>query len=316
MVVEAWADTARIESAAEINQFDLAFIVDTTGSMGGLIAAAQRRMVDMVDRLSTAGHVDLRLGIVEYRDHPPQDPLVYRVYQLTGELRQAKESINRLKAEGGGDVPEAVLAGVVAACRELAWRPHARRIAVLVGDAPPHGVGCGRCISARLSFGRNGRKCLSEGGRGGRDDLRCGADRRLPRFVSATEPTDRRNCFAPTDAIDQIQKVLAQEFGQLDFDRRVHDAWLTAEGPTVDPIADQIGVTPPRVAAAVSRLRPRVFGGGRSSLTVEDESMSPQRTRHPRRHSQHPADHSAPGLGEDLALCIEELIVKVPRFYA
>ena len=65
--------------------------------------------------------VDLRLGIVEYRDHPPQDTMVYRVYPLTGDLRQAKELINRLKPEGGGDVPEAVLAGVVAACQELAW---------------------------------------------------------------------------------------------------------------------------------------------------------------------------------------------------
>lgn len=37
-----------------INQFDLAFVVDTTGSMDGLIELAQRQMIEMVDRRSTA----------------------------------------------------------------------------------------------------------------------------------------------------------------------------------------------------------------------------------------------------------------------
>jgi hypothetical protein len=32
-----------------INQLDLAFVVDTTGSMSGLIAAAQRQMNTMVN---------------------------------------------------------------------------------------------------------------------------------------------------------------------------------------------------------------------------------------------------------------------------
>ena len=249
-----------VEPAAEINQFDLAFVVDTTGSMGGLITAAQRRMVDIVDHLSSAGHVDLRLGIVEYRDHPPQDTMVYRVYPLTGDLRQAKELINRLKPEGGGDVPEAVLAGVVAACQELAWRRHARRIAVLVGDAPPHGVGCGGdgfphgCPSGETVESASAKAeeaALTIYGLA----LTAACHDSFQRLSRLTGG----NSFATNDAIDQFQKVLTQEFGQLDFDRQVHDAWLLEEEATVDSIADQIGVTPPRVAAAVSRLRSRGF---------------------------------------------------------
>ena len=125
-----------------INQFDLAFVVDTTSSMQGLISAAQRQMVDMVDSLTQAGDINMQLGVVEYRDHPPQDTMVFRVYALTSNLKKARRTINGLKVNGGGDAPEAVFAGVVAACQQLKWRPHARRIAVLVGDAPPHGVGC------------------------------------------------------------------------------------------------------------------------------------------------------------------------------
>src|SRR5688572_15827975 len=100
--------TTAKSAAAEptINQFDLAFVVDTTGSMGGLIAAAQRHMIEMIHRLTAAVAVDLQLGIVEYRDHPPQDSLVYRVYPLTGDLERAKQAINGLHAQGGGDEPE------------------------------------------------------------------------------------------------------------------------------------------------------------------------------------------------------------------
>ena len=43
----------------------MAFIVDTTASMGGLIKAAQKRMVEMVDSLATAVDVDMQLGVVE-----------------------------------------------------------------------------------------------------------------------------------------------------------------------------------------------------------------------------------------------------------
>ena len=86
--------------------------------------------------------VDVRLGVVEYRDHPPQDTMVFQVHPLVGDFRAARKYLDSLRASGGGDEPEAVFAGVVAACRELSWRRHARRMAMLVGDAPPHGVGC------------------------------------------------------------------------------------------------------------------------------------------------------------------------------
>lgn len=124
-----------------LNELDFAFVIDTTGSMGLLIAAAQQQMIEIVDELSQAATVDMRLGTVEYRDHPPQDTVVYRAHEFTTDLAAARKTINSLRADGGGDAPEAVLAGLVAASQQLAWRPHARRIAILIGDAPPHGVG-------------------------------------------------------------------------------------------------------------------------------------------------------------------------------
>src|SRR5258708_8118722 len=125
----------------ESNEVELGFVVDTTGSLGGLIAAAQSQMIAMLEALGRAANINLWLGVVEYRDHPPQDTMLYEIYPLTEDLQRAQKAIRGLQAIGGGDAPQAVLDGVAAACRELAWWKHARRLMVLVGDAPPHGVG-------------------------------------------------------------------------------------------------------------------------------------------------------------------------------
>ncbi|MBV9228987.1 MAG: VWA domain-containing protein, partial [Chloroflexi bacterium] len=131
-------------STNELNALDLAFVVDTTGSMSGLIQTAKQQMIAMVDELLKTRKVAMRLGVVEYRDHPPQDrSFVFRSYPFTSNWKEAQKAINALTADGGGDGPEAVLDGVLAACRELQWRTFARRLVVLVGDAPPHGTGAG-----------------------------------------------------------------------------------------------------------------------------------------------------------------------------
>lgn len=51
-----------------------------------------------------------------------------------------KEQLNGLFAAGGGDGPEAMTAALKAAC-DLDWRPAAAKMAVLITDAPPHGIG-------------------------------------------------------------------------------------------------------------------------------------------------------------------------------
>ena len=123
-----------------LNDVDLCFVVDTTGSMGSFIQAAQRQLLDTIKQLSTYSNIDLQVGLVEYRDHPPQDTsFVTRIYPLTANLQEMQKCINKLKADGGGDAPEAVYSGVWDACEKIKWRPHSCRFILLVGDAPPHG---------------------------------------------------------------------------------------------------------------------------------------------------------------------------------
>jgi Mg-chelatase subunit ChlD len=246
-----------------INEFDLAFVVDTTGSMGGLIKAAQKQMVAMVDALANAVNVNMQLGVVEYRDHPPQDRMIYRVYDLTDNLKSAKKAIDGLKAEGGGDAPEAVFAGIVAACDKLSWRRHSRRMAVLVGDAPPHGVGypgdgfprgcpSGETIESVSAKAEEKRVTLYALGmtRACAESFEHISRMTGGRFFRADEADD---------AMEQMKQILEIEFGQLDFDREVNQVWESMTSPTVDSVAQQIGATLPKVASAVCRLQSRGF---------------------------------------------------------
>ncbi len=248
---------------AEINELDLAFIVDTTGSMGGLISAAQQQMVHMMYELLKAAEVDLRLGVVEYRDHPPQDKLPFRTHAFTGNLEQAQKTINTLKAEGGGDGPESVLDGVSAACSDLRWRKHARRIAVLVGDSPPHGVGgSGDAFPKGCPCGKTVESVTAEAEEAGVVVYALG----LTRDAHMVEAFTRLSTMTGGEffasgqgnaAIERLKAILVAEFGNLEFDRKVlaeHEAnpdWM------IDDLAERLESSRPRVAASISRLGSR-----------------------------------------------------------
>jgi Mg-chelatase subunit ChlD len=246
---------------SELNALDLAFIVDTTGSMGRLIGAAQQQMITMLNALTQAADVEIRLGIVEYRDHPPQDKLVSRAYPFTSNLQQAQAAINKLKAEGGGDGPESVLDGVTTACKKLQWRPHARRIAVLVGDAPPHGVGsggdgfpqgcpCGETIESVTAAAEEARITL----------YALGLTRSVTDSFSRLSNMTGGEFFEAGQgdkAIERLKAILVNEFGNLDFDRRVLAEQQANPDASIDDLVERLASSRPAVSAALSRLGAR-----------------------------------------------------------
>ena len=125
-----------------VGQVDVAFVVDTTGSMGPFIDAARAHIRRLAEEIAAAGALDLQLAVIEYRDHPPQETsFVTRPHPFT-DADGLQAALDLLIPAGGGDAPEAVLDGLVTAAN-LQWRPHADRLCFLVGDAPPHGYGEG-----------------------------------------------------------------------------------------------------------------------------------------------------------------------------
>ena len=123
------------------NLLDLCFVMDVTGSMGSYIAAAKQDIEAISDRLAASEGYDVRFGLVAYRDHPPQDQsFVTRQFAFSADVQVMKQNLSTLSANGGGDGPEAVEAGLKSAL-EAPWRDNAMKVVVLIADAPPHGLG-------------------------------------------------------------------------------------------------------------------------------------------------------------------------------
>ncbi|MFO0630990.1 MAG: vWA domain-containing protein [Polyangiales bacterium] len=122
-------------------ELDLVFLVDETGSMGSYIAQVREHLLALVQELKASPLCRmLRVGVVSYRDHPPQDrTYASKVLPLTDDIETVRRAVEKLTASGGGDGPESVTDGLYDLVR-LDWRPSAARAVVWFGDAPPHGV--------------------------------------------------------------------------------------------------------------------------------------------------------------------------------
>jgi Mg-chelatase subunit ChlD len=122
-------------------ELDLVFLVDATGSMGPYINEVKLRLLELIDALRASPLCrSLRIGVVSYRDHPPQDnTYASHVTPLTADIEPIRSAVLALSASGGGDGPEAVTDGLYDVVR-LSFRPASARAVVWFGDAPPHGV--------------------------------------------------------------------------------------------------------------------------------------------------------------------------------
>ncbi|KAH8114387.1 hypothetical protein DFH11DRAFT_1594067 [Phellopilus nigrolimitatus] len=124
---------------------DLVFVQDCTGSQGSYITSATRNIEEICAHIFHSGRLqeaeDMRVGLVAYRDHPPQDHTwVYKNFGFTSDISKVRQNLSSLYATGGGDGPEAVTAGLHQALT-MEWREHASKMVVLIADAPPHGIG-------------------------------------------------------------------------------------------------------------------------------------------------------------------------------
>jgi Mg-chelatase subunit ChlD len=119
---------------------ELVFVIDTTGSMGGLIEGAKQKVWSIVNEvMKSPSKPEVRMGLVAYRDHG--DAYVTQVTPVTRDLDNVYNTLMAYKAEGGGDGPEDVRQALAAGVHKVGWSPRSPNIAqilFLVGDAPPH----------------------------------------------------------------------------------------------------------------------------------------------------------------------------------
>lgn len=124
---------------------DLVFVQDCTGSQGSYITSATRNIEQICAHIFESGKLqspeDLRVGLVAFRDHPPQDhTYIVKNFGFSSDISKVQRDLSSLYASGGGDGPEAVTAALVEALN-MDWREFATRMVVLIADAPPHGIG-------------------------------------------------------------------------------------------------------------------------------------------------------------------------------
>ena len=96
----------------------------------------------MAISLQSSGQLEakgLRLGLVAFRDHG-DDYIVEDFGGFTSSVDKLKSNLSALEADGGDDGPEAVALALQRALA-LPWREDAAKLAILITDAPPHGIG-------------------------------------------------------------------------------------------------------------------------------------------------------------------------------
>jgi len=136
------ADTAAAPvpaSATAAPHIEVAFVLDTTGSMGGLIEGAKAKIWSIANQIIAAKPTPkLKIALVGYRDRG--DDYVTKVFDLSEDIDTVYANLTKFQAAGGGDTPESVNQALHEAVTKLAWSSNrdVLKIIFLVGDCPPH----------------------------------------------------------------------------------------------------------------------------------------------------------------------------------
>ncbi|HVO40438.1 MAG TPA: vWA domain-containing protein, partial [Spirochaetia bacterium] len=142
MVAAGLVLAAAAAFAAARPRVEVTFVLDSTGSMGGLIEGAKEKIWSIANDIiarkapgSTVGP-EVRIGLVTYRDRG--DEYVTRRFDLTTDIDAVFKNLQSITADGGGDDPESVNEALREAVNDLSWTASSKvlKIIFLVGDYP------------------------------------------------------------------------------------------------------------------------------------------------------------------------------------
>ncbi len=141
IAIGCWSQAlnAKTQTSDAKPRIEVCFVLDTTGSMGGLIEGAKQKIWSIANEMISAKPMpELKLGLIGYRDRG--DEYVVKSFQLTDDIDSIYAHLRDFKAEGGGDEPESVNEALAEAIEKMPWSQDQKvlKIIFLVGDAPPH----------------------------------------------------------------------------------------------------------------------------------------------------------------------------------
>ncbi len=120
---------------------DIVYLIDATGSMGHEIIAAKDNVIKIFEKLTESNKgYNFRFGSVFYRDKidEPSDKDEY--FQFTDNMKDLQEKIGKVKAKGGGDLPEDWVGGYEIALNNMKWREDGIKLIIHIADAGAHGT--------------------------------------------------------------------------------------------------------------------------------------------------------------------------------
>lgn len=139
-----------LRSANPHEPLDIAFVLDTTSSMGDDIIAVKQNLIGLLERLNSKKSKStgaIRVALLEYRDK--EDRFINRVNtDFTPDFDMLVSNLKEMDVSGGGDYPEAVLDALFSAQQDLSWNRDTKRAVILIGDAPPHPQTADKAYSA------------------------------------------------------------------------------------------------------------------------------------------------------------------------
>lgn len=161
LTVDAETRSASLQIPAQASlppQLDVAFVVDTTGSMCDELAYLQSEAVAIVASVQSQRTVDTRVANILYRDEG--DDYVVQATQFGASTSDgpAIEALKRGTCGGGGDYPEAMDKALQSAS-QLQWRSgNTARVSFLIADAPPQDANLQATLNHALTLRRAGVK--------------------------------------------------------------------------------------------------------------------------------------------------------------
>lgn len=127
------------DNPASGETLEMVFVLDTTGSMGGLLEGAKQKIWSIVNEvMQKQSRPQVRVGLIAYRDRG--DAYDTQILPLTEDLDKVYMTLMEFQAAGGGDTPENVRRALAEGVKKAGWsdeKKGAAQIIFLVGDAPP-----------------------------------------------------------------------------------------------------------------------------------------------------------------------------------
>jgi hypothetical protein len=120
-------------------RIEAVFVLDSTGSMSGLIEGAKQKIWSIAnDMISRKPAPEIRIGLVTYRDKG--DEYITKTFDLSDDIDAVYANLRSFQANGGGDEPESVNQALYEAVNKISWSKDkgVLRVIFLVGDCPPH----------------------------------------------------------------------------------------------------------------------------------------------------------------------------------